>query len=82
MYIHITVQNPDLGPETHLECSDLLHIASGCTTGDYYELRQFQDHPSTFTHKNYSFGGAEDRLHLAIIGLAEGFRAPNLDLEF
>ena len=44
--------------ETLLECSDWLRIASGCTTGDYYELRKFQDHPSTFTHKNHDFGGA------------------------
>ena len=44
--------------KTSLECSDWLHIASGCGTGVYYELRKSQDHPSTFTHKNHDFGGA------------------------
>ena len=51
--------------ETLLECSDWLHIAPGCTTDDYYELRKFQDHPSSFTHKIRDFGGAGGgRLHL------------------
>ena len=50
--------------KTPLECSDWLHIASGCGTGVYYELRKSQDHPSTFTHKNHDFGGAGGRLHL------------------
>ena len=51
------LQNPDFGLETHLECSDWLHIASECGTGVYYRLRKSQEHPSTFTHKNHDFGG-------------------------
>ena len=50
-----------------LECSDHLHTVSTCETHEYYRLREFQNRPTTFHHKNRDFeGGAGSKLKCAI----------------